>query len=462
MMSEKEDWVEQEMSHLALNDERLNKRAKKIVREMSQHPTGSIPEFSSDYNAVRGVYNFFANSQVKVEKIVAAQKAGTIGRIKAGSHRRILAIQDTTEFNFNNHPETAGLGLLSNAKSAGFLAHNTLAVSEQGVPLGVLAQQVWIRDKKQVGKRHKRAQLPIAQKESYKWLKALDDSSQGMPSDVEIIEVSDRESDIFEYFTHPRPKQVDLLVRATHDRVLLAEPKKLKATLEASPVQGTIEVEVRKTRKRVARTAVCQVCFKQVTLKPPPKKTAMSDDLQPVKVWAVLVQEPKPPSSEKAITWLLLTTLSIPDFETACQIIDFYTKRWVIERFHFVLKSGAIFEDRQLRQFERLHRLLALSNWVAWRLLWLTYVGRDQPDLPCTVAFDDLEWQTLYAFVNKTQSLPKQTPSIAQATVWLAKLGGFLARKSDGYPGVKVLWRGWRRLIDIIQSRLFFHPDFVT
>lgn len=461
-MDREKDWVEQEMSHLKLADERLNKRAKKIVREMSQNPTGSIPGFSSDYNAARGAYNFFSNKQVKAEKIIAAQKAATLERIKIGGHRRILAIQDTTEFNFNGHNETEGLGLLSNAKSAGFLAHNTLAVSESGVPLGLLAQQVWIRDKKQVGKRAQRAHLPIAQKESYKWLQALDQSSQAMTPDVEVIAVSDRESDIFEYFAHPRPEQVALLVRANHDRVLLAEPQKLKATLEASPSQGTIEVEVRKTRKRLARTAICQVSFKQVTLKPPPKKPAMPDDLQPIEVWAVLVREIDPPEGEKPITWLLLTTLPVSHFETACQIIDFYTKRWLIERFHFVLKSGCIFEDRQLAHFDRLHRCLALSNWVAWRLLWLTYLGRDQPDLPCTVAFDDLEWQTLYSFVNKTQTLPDQTPTLSQATIWLAKLGGFLARKSDGYPGVKVLWRGWRRLVDIIQARLFFQPDFVT
>lgn len=460
-MDREKDWIEQEMSHLKLTDERLNKRAKKIVREMSENPTGSIPAFSSDSNAVRGAYNFFGNKQVKAEKIIAAQKAATIARIKAGGHRRILAIQDTTEFNFNDHPKTEDLGLLSNAKSAGFLAHNTLAASENGVPLGLLAQQVWIRDKKQVGKRAKRAQLPIDQKESYKWLKALTDSSQAMPSDLEIIAVSDRESDIFAYFAHPRPEQVELLVRANHDRVLLAEPRKLKATLEASPGQGTIDVKVRKTRKRLARTATCQVSFKPVTLKPPPQKPGMPDDLQPIEVWAVLVREIEPPPGQKPMTWLLLTTLTIPDFETACQIIDFYTKRWLIERFHFVLKSGCIFEDRQLAHFDRLRRCLALSNWVAWRLLWLTYLGRDQPDLPCTVAFDELEWQTLYSFVNKTQALPDQTPTLSQATIWLAKLGGFLARKSDGYPGVKVLWRGWRRLIDIIQARLFFQPDFV-
>jgi hypothetical protein len=429
---------------------------------MSQNPTGSVPEFSSDYNAVRGAYNFFANKQVKAETIIAAQKAGTIERIKAGQHQRILAIQDTTEFNLNGHAQTEGLGLLSNAKSSGFLAHNTLAVSEGGVPLGLLAQQVWVRDEAQVGKRAKRHQLPIEQKESYKWLKGLDDSCQAMPKEVEIIEVSDRESDLFEYFAHPRPDQVELLVRANHDRLLVDETRKLKATLQTSPVRGKIEVEVSKTPNQAARTAICQVSFKKVKLKPPKKKPSLPSGLEPIVVWAVLVREMSPPDGQKALQWLLLTTLPVPDFETACQMVDFYTKRWLVERFHFVLKSGCILEDRQLRHFDRLHRFLALANWVAWRLLWLTYVARDQPHLPCTVAFEALEWQSLYCFVHKTSLLPAQTPSLSQATLWLAKLGGFLARKSDGFPGVKVLWRGWRRLIDIVQARLLFHPPPLT
>ena len=173
-------------------------------------------------------------------------------------------------------------------------------------------------------------------------------------------------------------------------------------------------------------------------------------------LWAVLVREMNPPEGVEGLEWLLLTTLAVLNFDQACEIIRYYTLRWLIERFHFVLKSGCALEDRQLRTADRLQRFLA--NVVAWRLLWLTYLGRGRPDLPCTVAFAAYEWQALYAYVHKTAILPNTPPTLQQATLWVAQLGGFLSRKGDGYPGVKVLWRGWQRLVDIAQTWLIFNP----
>jgi hypothetical protein len=180
--------------------------------------------------------------------------------------------------------------------------------------------------------------------------------------------------------------------------------------------------------------------------------------LKPVTLNAILIREMTPPPETDPLEWFLLTTLYVPSFELASQIIQYYTFRWLIERFHFVLKSGCALEERQLRSVDRLQRFLALAQVVAWRLLWLTYLGRGRSDLPCSVAFEDYEWKALYAFIHRTTLLPAAPPTLQQATLWLAQLGGFLARKADGYPGVKVLWRGWRRLIDIAQTWLIFNP----
>ena len=154
-----------------------------------------------------------------------------------------------------------------------------------------------------------------------------------------------------------------------------------------------------------------------------------------------------------------MTTWQISSFEQACQLIEYYTRRWLIERFHFVLKSGCALEQRQLKQEFRLERFLLIANVVAWRLLWLTYLSRLDPELPCTVALEDHEWQALYCFIHKTPLAPDRPPTIQQALRWIAQLGGFLGRKSDGEPGVKVLWRGWRRLFDIVQSWLIFNTS---
>ncbi len=448
-------WVNEEMKKLELPDERLEERTRKIISDFSQNPTASIPQFCGDRAATKGAYGYCQNKAVDRAAIVEAQRQATLERIRAGQYQRVLSVQDTTEYNYHHHPATQELGPLDNAKVKGFFAHSTLAVTLEGVPLGLLAQEVWVRAETDQPPAKDRS---IAEKESYKWLKALHDSSRDLPSGVQVVQVSDQESDLYEYLVEPRRDKVELLVRSYQTRQVMDEQKEVRAKLHTSPVRGKVEVEVRKTADRPARTATCQVYYERVKIRPPRPRPGLPPDLKPVTLWAVLIREMHPPQGVEGLEWLLLTTLEVLNFDQACEIIRYYTLRWLVERFHFVLKSGCGLEDRQLRTADRLQRFLALANVVAWRLLWLTYLGRGRPDLPCTVAFEDDEWQALYAFIHKTALLPQTPPTLQQATLWVAQLGGFLGRKGDGYPGVKVLWRGWQRLVDIAQTWLIFNP----
>jgi len=453
------NWVNEEMKSLDLGDERLEKRACKIISDFSQNPTASIPEFCGDRAATQAAYNFLSHKQLKAGAIPAAQRQATLGRIEQGGYEMVLALQDTTEFNYSHHPATTGLGPIDHPNYQGFFTHSTLAVTPDGLPLGLLAQESWVRDAPQPDQKQARAARPIEQKESYKWFKGLDDGAANFPANVSVLSISDQESDIFQYFAHPRPSQVDLLVRAWRERQLDDRTGSLWSAIQSSPVRGLVDVEVKATPTRVGRTAHCQVYYKKVKLKPPKKRPGLPPDLKPVTLWAVLIREMRPPAGEDPIEWLLLTTWQIANFEQACQLIEFYSRRWIIERFHFVLKSGCALEQRQLKKEFRLERFLLLANVVAWRLLWLTYLGRIKPDLPCTVALEDYEWQALYCFIHKTAVAPAQPPTIQQTLAWIAQLGGFLGRKSDGQPGVKVLWRGWRRLFDIAQTWLIFNTS---
>jgi hypothetical protein len=448
-------WVYEEMKGLDLGDARLEARTRQIIYDFSQKPTGSIPEFCEDQAALKGVYGYCQNQGVAREAIVEAQRQATLGRIKAGGYERVLSVQDTTEYNYSHHPATEGLGPLDHVKAQGFFAHSSLAVTIDGLPLGLLAQAVWVRP---TSDELPAPDRPIEAKESYKWLTGLQQSSRTLPAGVQLIQVSDQESDLYQYLAEPRPAHVELVVRSYQTRQAVDDTQSLRSRLRASPGHGPVKVEVRKTTRRPARTALCQVYFEPVELRPPRPRPGLPPDLQPIQLSAVLIREMNPPAGVVGLEWLLLTTLEVLTFEQACEIIRYYTLRWLVERFHFVLKSGCALEDRQFLKVDRLQRFLALANVVAWRLLWLTYLGRVQADLPCTVAFEATEWQALYAYHNKTTHLPDQPPTLQQATLWLARLGGFLARKSDGEPGVKVLWRGWLRLADIVQTWLIFNP----
>lgn len=452
-----DDWVAQEMKYLELGEKRLEKRVLKILRDFSQNPTGSIPEFCGDWAATKATYAFLRNPTSGAHRIVQAQAQATRDRIKG--QPLILILQDTTSLDFTAHPQTTGLGPLDNAKCQGFLTHTALACTPESVPLGLLAQQSWVRDEQQLGKRHQRHQRPIEQKESYKWLQGLDDSSQGLPAETQAIVVSDRESDIYDYFVHPRADNVDLLVRARHDRRLDQESHSLFLTVSSGPVRGKMTVEVGRRPGQAPRQAECQIYYQQVKLRPPKNRPASWPKLAPVVLWAILIKEIQPLPEVEPLEWFLLTTLTITSFEHACQLIQYYSCRWLIERFHFVLKSGCQLEHRQLEDGSRLMRFLSLANVVAWRLLWQTYLSRVNSDVPCTVVLTEPEWQALYTFIHKTALLPAQVPTLGQATAWIAQLGGFLGRKADGQPGVKVLWRGWRRLFDITETWLIFNTS---
>jgi hypothetical protein len=138
--------------------------------------------------------------------------------------------------------------------------------------------------------------------------------------------------------------------------------------------------------------------------------------------------------------------------------LRWYSYRWLIERYHYVLKSGCRLEQLQLESAERIHRALATYSIVAWRLLWITYLARYHPDCPADTVLETQEWQALYCTIHNTPLPPESPPPLHTCVRWIARLGGFLGRKHDGEPGVKTIWQGLRRLHDITQTWLLVSP----
>ena len=395
---------------------------------------------------------FWGNPRVTHEAIMDMQRAETLLRLRG--EERVLLVQDTTSFNFSHHPATQGLGPLENRHCRGFLAHTTLAVSGVGVPLGVIHQQVWARRDEAAGTRHRRHTRAFDEKESYKWVKGLP-LAEASDSGRQAIIVCDAEAHIYEFLDEMVVQELDFIVRAADARSVTTDGAALFEALAQQPCQQRFTLTLKRRPDREARDGALELRFTSVTLKRPARSGARQATLS---LWAVDVVEPNPPAGEEAIHWVLLTSLPLETVEQAQQIVRWYTYRWVVERFHFVLKSGCKLEESQLRAADRLERLLAVYSLVAWRLLWLTYQARHTPEVPCTVALQTPEWQALFAFVQRTSSVPERVPTLHQAVRWIAQLGGFLGRKGDGEPGVKVLWRGWTRLQDLVDMWLVLHP----
>ncbi|MFH1039338.1 MAG: IS4 family transposase [PVC group bacterium] len=218
----------------------------------------------------------------------------------------------------------------------------------------------------------------------------------------------------------------------------------------------TLSVIIPRRKGKPERVASVEVRFAPVTIKSPRNNRSQ---VPSVEVWGIYINEPSPPENEEPLSWMLLTTLEVETTEDAIRYIDYYSVRFSIELFHKVLKSGCNIEKHQLKTAERLINCLAIDAIVAWRVMFLTMMGRSVPDLPCTVLFEEHEWKALYCFANKTQKPPEQPPSLGEAVSLVAKLGGFLGRKSDGQPGVQVLWRGMKILSVISGAWTAFGPE---
>jgi hypothetical protein len=397
---------------------------------------------------------FWGNERVHHAAIIDWQQAETLARMEPEA--QMLLVQDTTSFDFSHHPSTVGLGPLDHRLCRGFFTHSTLAVSPQGVPLGLLQQQVWERKKEEVGKSERRHQRPFEDKESYKWVKGLPTTKAAIGQ--QYVVVCDAEAHIYEFMDVLVEQGLEFIIRAADMRGFTSDGQALFEAIAQQPVQQQFVCSLKRRPDRDPRDASLELRFSQITLKRPLRAACQRATLT---LFVVDVFEPNPPQGEEPVHWVLLTSLPVETVEQAQQVVRWYTYRWLVERFHFVLKSGCKLEESQLRQADRLERLVAVYSAVAWKLLWLTYQARQTPDAPCTVALQTFEWHALYAFIHRTQRLPDTPPALRQAVRWIAQLGGFLARKADGEPGVKVLWRGWTRLQDIAHTWSLSHPPLV-
>jgi hypothetical protein len=350
-------WAEEEFGEADLGDLRRTARLVQLATVLGAQPCASLPDATDDPATLKAAYRFFSNDPVGAEAMLASHIQSTLRRSQAVE--LVLAVQDTTYLDWTDHPATSGLGPLAAPSHQGLLAHTTLALTPERVPLGLLAQQVWARDPTERRKQdHK--QRPIDDKESQKWLTSLDAviAAHAVCPDTQFVSVGDREADVYDLFLVERPVGVDLLVRAAQDRKAEPEEKYLWAALATAALAASVTVHLGKPGNQLARNATLKVRWRQVTLRPPNSRA--KEQLPSVTVWAVWAIEPHPPPGVAAVEWLLLTTLPILTTDDALERLAWYAARSGIEVWQKVHKSGCRIEDKQLESAERLRRCLTL------------------------------------------------------------------------------------------------------
>jgi hypothetical protein len=450
------DWAEEEFGRCRLSAP-LTGRLMTMARDFWARPMAGIPEACESVTKMQAAYRFLSNDDVLFETLLQPHYAATEERISGvGQGAVVLVAQDTTSVNYSALNSTDGLGPIGTTVDGaqGLHLHSSLAMTEQGVPLGFVDAQCWARDPQEFGKKAQRHALPIEDKESWRWIKGYQAVAavQRRNPHIQLVSVADREADIYELFEEAlrEPGSARLLVRAKHNRKLQGEQERLFETIQAQPVVGYQCVQLPRQHNRAKREAKLAIRFASVTLCPPKSKPGLAN----LAVQMVLAQEVDAPEGAEPIEWALLSTAAVDSFEQACEKVAWYTQRWGIEVFHRTLKSGCKIEDRQLGEGERLQACLAIDMVVAWRIHHMVKLGREVPDLPADVYFDNDEIAVLVAYEVKFRKRPRgaPAPSLRDAIRMTAKHGGFLGRKSDGEPGTETLWRGLVRLDGLTEG----------
>jgi hypothetical protein len=454
-------WIDGEIAACQFADVRLGKRLHCLLEQISDAVGESVPMACQDWANTKAAYRFFSNERVNEADILAGHFQATTDRFLA-TEGPILVLHDTTEFSFRREsPDKIGItyrvtgvrdkeGRLRFHTVCGILMHSSLALTTEGLPLGLAAIKFWNRKKFKgtaaLKKKINPTRVPIEHKESMRWLQNLRQSTATLGDPGRCVHIGDRESDIYELFCTAKEIGTHFLVRTCVDR-LAGDGKHTVATdMAKAEIKGRYRIEVRDANGN-PDIADLDIKFERLHLLPPIGKQKQYPPLDLTVVHAKERGNPKK-KNRKLIDWKLITDLPVRSFKDAKEKLQWYALRWKIEMFHKVLKSGCKAEESKLRTAERLVNLISVFCIVSWRIFWMTMLNRTTPNAPPSLVLTDTEIRLLDHLVSD-KSEPKSHKSISRYIIKVARLGGYLARANDPAPGNLVMWRGLSRLSDI-------------
>ena len=447
---ETEFWANETFGECELGDPRRTRRLMQVAQRILEHPAGSFPDQMPDWAELKAAYRLFDADEVTLHAVAMPHWQHT----KSAASGKTLVICDTTELNFGSDRE--GLGRTGNGAGRGFLLHNALMVDGLSrAVVGVAGQAIHYRPKCKRAKQNS-SQALKRKRESQVWGQVIDEV--GPPaSDAQYVYVCDRGADNFEVFCHLLQQSSDWVVRAKHQRRNLLMPAgetvSLPDLLPHMSVLGTYELTLRARPKQSARVAQIEVSSTRVRMPVPHHKSPWAKSLtpEPIAMQLVQVREVNAPTDAEPIEWLLWTSLPTDTFDQAWSVIEDYESRWLVEEYHKALKSGCRVKMRQLQTASRLEPMVGLMSVVAVQLLQLKTITVADPSRAARTMVPQLWLKMLKA------ARGRRLRRVHDMTVYdfyreLAKLGGFLGRRSDGEPGWITVWRGWEKLATLVHG----------
>jgi hypothetical protein len=453
-LSSPELWAQREFGFVELGDQRRNKRLVQVAKDLAANPGGTLPQAFGSWAELKAAYRLFDQEDVTFQKIIAPHASQT--RAACRQPGEYLLIEDTSTLSYTAHPAAQDLGMVGDGSGRGFELHSTLAVRieqwtleqrPEGTLVGLFYQQC-LRPQP-APKGESRRNCLARERKSRRWAAALE-WAEPPPEGSLWIFIADREADFYEPMMLCQQKKIDFIIRSAHDRRLAADDEQtahLRKALQQAPCRERRSVELRARPGQPARVAACEIRAVTVNLDGPWRPGGWQPALE--NITAVEVREINAPAKAEALHWILLTSLPCATPAQIQRVIGRYCARWWIEEYHKALKSGTNVEKSQLEKASRLEPLIAVLAVVAVRLLSTKMLARGRPeDLSASESFGP----EIIGLLRKKFGVPKGGWTNQNLIIAIARLGGFLARKSDGMPGWQTIWRGWHRIIWMVEG----------
>jgi hypothetical protein len=450
-------WFDRELAGCSFVDERLDKRLRRLVAQIGSAMGQSIPLVCQDWANTKAAYRFFSNDRVSEAEILRGHFQSTRDRTVA-IVGPVLVLHDTTEFTYQRE-NTDAIGITKSINSGrdkagrlrshtvcGILMHSSLAVTIEGLPLGLAAVKFWTRKKFKgtaaLKKKINPTRVPIEKKESIRWLENVQQSTELLGDAGRCVHIGDRESDIYELFCTAQEAGTHFLIRTCVDRLAGDGDHTIADEMEEVAIKGLHRIDVRDNHGDPDE-AVLEIRYRKLRVLPPVGKQTRYPALT---LTVIHAQERGTPKNRKKIDWKLITDLPVCSRADAIEKLEWYSLRWKIEVFHKILKSGCKAEESKLRTAQRLANLISVFCILSWRVFWMTMLNRSAPNAQPTLALTPTEIVVLDRLVNDRSHRGK---TLSHYLTKIARLGGYLARTSDPPPGNTVMWRGLSRLTDI-------------
>lgn len=436
-ITDPKQWAHTQWNTTQLKDARRTKRAVQLGAAIASNSAGSLPQQTHrSWGDLKAAYRLLNESDVTYTAVCTPHWEATRSAVQH-SITPTLFIQDTTTFNFSSQRSITGLGYTGDACGHGCEMQSCMVViPDEHNPeiIGLAHQTIWTRPNRvqpkdtQTARRQRRTEADI-------WAETLE-AIGVVPEGAHWVSVGDRGSDVFSYIRRAKALSWDCLLRVTQDRVITTADhgtQRLKQWIRTCPAKLQKHITLRGRSGKRKQAVTLEITWEAIVLQPPQHRP---DEQTPIPGWIIRCW-----NAAEDMEWILFSTVPITDETGALTQVSWYEHRWLIEEYHKCLKTGCAAEDRQLMTAHGLFALFGFLSITAVRLLQLRQLARSTPDVPAEHIVDPLLVKLIAKKLHRSPHL-----TVKQFWHGVAKLGGFIGRKSDGEPGWQTIWKGWNEL----------------